>query len=177
MSSAKKNAASVLPPPAAPIPAKSTESAAKTEAIDVANPDKSVIDMDILGQLLEMDDDDEHSFSKPLVEEYLEQAGVTLDQMVESLANKKDDKAAELLFLSDKGHFLKGSSAALGVIKVRDSCEALQNLGRKKDAAGSSEISEDKAWTECTKLIPALQEQHAQAKKWLVALIGLETSS
>ena len=31
--------------------------------------------------------------------------------------------------MSEKGHFLKGSSAAIGLIKVKEWCEEIQNLG------------------------------------------------
>jgi osomolarity two-component system, phosphorelay intermediate protein YPD1 len=39
--------------------------------------------------------------------------------------------------LSQLGHFLKGSSATLGLIKVRDSCEKIQNYGANKDETGN----------------------------------------
>ena len=39
--------------------------------------------------------------------------------------------------LSDKGHFLKGSSATLGFTKIKDECEKIQNYGRKKDETGT----------------------------------------
>ena len=40
--------------------------------------------------------------------------------------------------LSALGHFLKGSSATLGLTKVKDSCEKIQNFGAGKDAEGLS---------------------------------------
>jgi len=180
---------SKLPPPAAAIPAHQKKAdpvspvkdskvaeakpaaSKKEEPLDVNNPDKTVIDMDILGQLLEMDDDEEHSFSKPLVQEYLEQADATLEEMEQKV---KDGQSKDNLeWLSGKGHFLKGSSAALGAIQVRDSCESLQNLGKEKNAAGSSDISADAAWKEIESLMPALKKQHILATKWLKALCSL----
>lgn len=38
--------------------------------------------------------------------------------------------------LSSLGHFLKGSSATLGLTKVKDSCEKIQHYGAHKDDAG-----------------------------------------
>ena len=39
--------------------------------------------------------------------------------------------------LSSLGHFLKGSSATLGLVKVRDSCEKIQHYGARKDEIGN----------------------------------------
>lgn len=48
--------------------------------------------------------------------------------------NEKDlDKLSEL------GHFLKGSSATLGLIKVRDGCEKIQRYGKQENLDGSPE--------------------------------------
>ncbi|KKZ67389.1 osomolarity two-component system, phosphorelay intermediate protein YPD1, partial [[Emmonsia] crescens] len=35
------------------------------------------------------------------------------------------------------GHFLKGSSATLGLTKVKEACEKIQNLGAGKDESGT----------------------------------------
>lgn len=39
--------------------------------------------------------------------------------------------------LSQLGHFLKGSSATLGLTKVKDSCEKIQHFGAQKDETGA----------------------------------------
>lgn len=46
--------------------------------------------------------------------------------------------------LSQLGHFLKGSSATLGLTKVKDSCEKIQNFGAQKDETGTKEEPDDK---------------------------------
>ena len=38
--------------------------------------------------------------------------------------------------LSQLGHFLKGSSATLGLTKVKDHCEKIQHFGAGKDETG-----------------------------------------
>ncbi len=43
--------------------------------------------------------------------------------------------------LSALGHFLKGSSATLGLTKVKDSCEKIQHYGLQKDEHGT--VDED----------------------------------
>jgi len=41
--------------------------------------------------------------------------------------------------LSALGHFLKGSSATLGLTKVKDSCEKIQHFGAHKDETGTKD--------------------------------------
>jgi len=46
-------------------------------------------------------------------------------------------EACDLDKLSSLGHFLKGSSATLGLTKVKDSCEKIQHYGARQDEAGN----------------------------------------
>ena len=45
--------------------------------------------------------------------------------------------------LSSLGHFLKGSSATLGLTKVKDSCEKIQHYGAHKDESGTVDEVDD----------------------------------
>jgi len=91
-----------------------------------STPSDSIIDHGIFDQLLQMDDDDDREFSKSIVWNYFEQAETTFKEMEDSIKQK------DLPTLSAKGHFLKGSSAALGIEKVKQACEQIQNYGAKK---------------------------------------------
>ncbi|CAD6888918.1 unnamed protein product [Tilletia controversa] len=162
------------PAPAAPAPAEPS-SAAATAALQQAHYAQygpgdlqgllpEVIDSDIFAQLLEMDDDedeDEHEFSKGIVWNYFEQAESTFDKMDEALAT------SDLGELSTLGHFLKGSSAAVGVNKVRDSCECMQQYGKMHDADGISQLSQQEA---VEKLTSALREVKVQYKEAEIVL-------
>ena len=53
---------------------------------------------------------------------------------------RKEKNFAEL---SSQGHFLKGSSATLGITKVKDSCEKIQHLGARKDESGNPSNESD----------------------------------
>ena len=64
----------------------------------------------------------------------------------------------DLAQLSALGHFLKGSSATLGLTKVKDSCEKIQNFGALKDAEGI------KSEPDVEKCLKACKETIAQAK-------------
>lgn len=88
------------------------------------------IDQVTFEQILEMDDDGESSFSQDIVWKFFEQAESTFEKMEECLGSR------DLNQLSQLGHFLKGSSATLGLTKVKDSCEKIQNFGSHLDATG-----------------------------------------
>ncbi len=47
--------------------------------------------------------------------------------------------SSDLPKLSDLGHFLKGSSAALGFVKVKDHCQVIQQYGKKQTLEGAPE--------------------------------------
>lgn len=53
-------------------------------------------------------------------------------------------EAKDLDQLSSLGHFLKGSSATLGMTKVKDSCEKIQHLGARMDETGTVPEPDDK---------------------------------
>lgn len=105
-----------------------------------AMPPSDVIDWATFSQILEMDEDeDDREFSKSIVTNYFEQAESTFTEMETALA------AGNLEELSSLGHFLKGSSAALGLTKVKNSCEKIQHLGSRKDETGTVDIDDSAA--------------------------------
>ncbi|KAL8850421.1 MAG: hypothetical protein Q9221_004653 [Calogaya cf. arnoldii] len=93
------------------------------------------IDAVTFEQILEMDDDEEErEFSKSIVFGFFEQAEATFIKMDASLESK------DVGSLSALGHFLKGSSATLGLTKVKDACEKIQHYGAYKDETGTTEV-------------------------------------
>lgn len=95
------------------------------------------IDNETFGQIYEMDEDDDHSFSLQIVREFFEQAYDTFQEM-DQLLTKED-----LGTLSERGHYLKGSSATLGLVKVKDSCEAIQRFGKMENLEGGKVDDEE----------------------------------
>jgi len=125
--------------------------------------------METFNQILELDEDeDTHDFSQPMVWEYFEQAEKTFNEM--DIALKKRD----LDGLSSLGHFLKGSSAALGLSRVQDSCERIQHLGHLQD--GETEIEEGEALAKIMKMIRRVRTQYSEAKSWLIDFFGEEVA-
>ena len=113
-----------------------------------------------------MDDDEDKEFSKSIVYNYFEQAKTTFTDM---------DKAFDthdLQALSRLGHFLKGSSAALGLSKVKISCEMIQNHGNSYDAAGKEVISKDEAFMRIKDLLSSVKQQYQEAETFLRRYYG-----
>jgi len=114
-------------------------------------------------QILEMDDDeDEREFSKSIVFGFFEQAEQTFKKMDDAL------KVGDLSTLSSLGHFLKGSSATLGLTKVKDSCEKIQHYGQKKDEDGTAdEPDETKCLAKIKDALVIVKEEYAEVEKVL----------
>ncbi|KAJ5317158.1 hypothetical protein PENANT_c029G10468 [Penicillium antarcticum] len=107
---------------------------------------KEILDESTFEQILEMDDDEEdRDFSKSIVYGFFEQAENTFKKMEKELADKNLNE------LSALGHFLKGSSATLGLIKVKDGCEKIQHFGASKDETGTIDEPDNEVSLEAIK--------------------------
>lgn len=69
--------------------------------------------------------------------------------------------------LSSLGHFLKGSSAALGVSKVKDSCEKMQHYGNMRDEETGTNLSQEEALQRIQDLLREVEEDYEEAAEWL----------
>lgn len=79
-----------------------------------------------------------------------------------------NSKEKDLATLSSLGHFLKGSSATLGLTKVKDSCEKIQHYGQMKDEAGTTdETDEDKCLEKVKETLAAVRIEYAEVEKVL----------
>ncbi|KAK0386839.1 hypothetical protein NLU13_5152 [Sarocladium strictum] len=102
-----------------------------------------VLDMNTFEQILEMDEEGDNEFSSSIVDGFLDQAEETFVSMDKALEEEQLEE------LSSLGHFLKGSSATLGLVKIRDGCENIQRYGKMENTDGSPLTDADK----CLKLI------------------------
>ncbi|KAK5116362.1 hypothetical protein LTR62_007909 [Meristemomyces frigidus] len=144
---------------------------AATQSQDVRSEDGSVgfadfgdsIDSTTFEQILEMDDDeDEREFSKSIVYDFFAQADTTFSKMDENLKKK------DLAQLSALGHFLKGSSATLGLTKVKDSCEKIQHFGAHKDETGTKDEEDDEVClANCKRTIEQAKGEFTEAEEKL----------
>jgi len=108
------------------------------------------LDQSTFEQILEMDDDREREFSRSIVYGFFDQAESTFVKMEKAISVK------DLTELSQLGHFLKGSSATLGLTKVKDACEKIQHFGAGKDESGTVDEPDEKA--SLSKIKKALSE-------------------
>ncbi|KAG9315577.1 histidine-phosphotransfer domain HPT domain-containing protein [Chiua virens] len=120
-----------------------------------------VVDEEVFSQILELDDGDNQEFSQGMVDEYLKQAQSTVKLMDDCFTKH------ELTQLGKHGHFLKGSSAALGVVQLQEICEKIQHLGNRMDPDTEVKISAEEAFAKIKPLLARLKEEHAIAAKYL----------
>ncbi|USW46705.1 Putative histidine-containing phosphotransfer protein 1-5/Phosphorelay intermediate protein YPD1 [Septoria linicola] len=131
-----------------------------------------LIDQATFEQILEMDDDEEErEFSKSIVYDFFEQAHTTFENMHKKLEEKDLDQ------LSALGHFLKGSSATLGLTKVKDSCEKIQHFGARKDETGNKDVDDDKqSLKSCETSIKQAEKDFTEAEALLRKFYREESS-
>jgi len=120
-----------------------------------------IIDMDTFRQILDLDEEGDHEFSLSMVEEYFKQAEETFRKLDK---NFKDKNLSEL---STLGHFLKGSSAAIGLEKVQKSCEKIQHYGVKRDEETKEDLKSEDALDKIKNQLLQLKEEYAEAKQSL----------
>ncbi|KAL7746542.1 Phosphorelay intermediate protein [Sorochytrium milnesiophthora] len=132
--------------------------------MDLSGLPADVIDTAIFGQLVEMDD--EARFSEGLIQNFFEQAETSLRDMDKALA------ANDLDQLSRLGHFLKGSSAALGLVKLKSAFEKVQYLGGSKDETGTEPISATDAIQRIATQMDNVKKGLAEAQSVFKSLYG-----
>ena len=65
------------------------------------------------------------------------------------------------------GHFLKGSSATLGLTKVKDSCEKIQRYGKKENIDGTPQTDEELCLSRITETLKTVKTEYADVEKTL----------
>lgn len=72
-----------------------------------------------------------------------------------------------LIELSKLGHFLKGSSAAIGLGKVQASCQKIQHYGDQRDEEAKKDLEPEEALDKITNQLAQLREEYIEAKQTL----------
>lgn len=119
------------------------------------------IDNETFGQVYAMDEDDDHEFSLEIVTEFFEQADDTFTKMDAALDEE------DLEELSNLGHYLKGSSATLGLVKVKDSCEKIQRYGKMEELDGSPQPDEQLCLNRIKKAIEQVKVEYKRVERTL----------
>jgi len=139
--------------------------------------------MDTFHQILDLDEDDTYEFSWGMAWAYFSQAKTTFEEMNEALcvflspfsppnifystAFHHFRARKDLAKLSSLGHFLKGSSAALGVSRVQASCEKIQHYGQLRDEELGTDLSVQEANEKIKHLLVVVQADYRVAEQWL----------
>ena len=95
---------------------------------------------------------------------YQPSQGESLNSRFQFLSRIKD-----LATLSSRGHFLKGSSAALGVQKVQASCEKIQHYGQLRDEEKETDLTEAEALEKIGSLFGTVKSEYGMAESALKA--------
>jgi len=120
------------------------------------------IDEETFNQIVELDeDDDTYDFSWGMASAYFSQVKSTFEEMNQALAQH------DLPKLSNLGHFLKGSSAALGVTRVQASCEKIQHYGLLRDEELGIDLTPQEATEKIKRLLVQAQADYKVAEEWL----------
>lgn len=99
---------------------------------------QSIINLKNFCQLTEFDEDDS-DFTRGIADEFYDQAEATLTEIRDAF--KKDD----LVLVSHRAHFLKGSSGQLGLIKLQNACNNMQYYGKLRDEELDKDLSKEEA--------------------------------
>jgi osomolarity two-component system, phosphorelay intermediate protein YPD1 len=76
-------------------------------------------------------------------------------------------KEGDLPKLASLGHYLKGSSATLGMVKVRDGCEKIQRYGKNENLDGSAEPDDVVCLTRITEALDGVKQDYKAVEKKL----------
>jgi osomolarity two-component system, phosphorelay intermediate protein YPD1 len=83
------------------------------------------------------------------------------------LTDPRHSESRDFKTLSELGHFLKGSSATLGLTKVKDSCEKIQHYGQKKDETGTKNITDEEGLEKLKTTIEQAKKEFQDVEKVL----------
>ncbi|KAJ1941265.1 Phosphorelay intermediate protein [Kickxella alabastrina] len=125
--------------------------------------DNDILDLDAFNQLLSMDDEDDedHEFSRDIINNYFDQTRTTFADM------DKAFRAKDLSKLSSLGHFLKGSSATIGIKKVQECCKHIQYLGKLQGAEGEGTVDKEEALRLIECELRTGKEEYQKAEEFL----------
>lgn len=82
---------------------------------------------------------------------------------------KSSSAARDLRKLSELGHYLKGSSATLGLVKVKDHCEKIQRYGKHENLDGTPLPDDDECLRRITEALASARSDFERAEALLTA--------
>ncbi|OAQ87427.1 hpt domain-containing protein [Purpureocillium lilacinum] len=130
------------------------------------------VDMNTFNQIAEIDDSGNSSFCISLYFDFFGQAEDTFKSMRSALDIQDYDR------LSSLAHYIKGSSATVGLFKIHDGCERIERFSKQRD--GSTVVSPQDAQQSTSQIrdvLVALQEHNKRAEHALRRHFGMKTEA
>ncbi|KAI2695839.1 hypothetical protein CBS147332_9224 [Penicillium roqueforti] len=122
------------------------------------------VDYSVFCQILEMDDDpDDREFSTSICYGFFEQAEETFERMGLAITE------GELRQINELAHFLKNSSATIGIVKVQKGCEKIQHYGMNEDLDGSPEPNSELCLRRIVEALEDVKADYSYAERKIKA--------
>lgn len=124
--------------------------------------DPNIISADLFDNVLMLDvQRNDHNDSYGVIKTFLQQVDETIVEFDQLFNQKKMED------LSRRGHFLKGSSATLGIKKIRLDCEKIQHYASYKDLDGTRALTSPEAESMLETVLSELKDHWAEARRHL----------
>ncbi|UNI16787.1 Phosphorelay intermediate protein [Purpureocillium takamizusanense] len=136
---------------------------------------KDEVDMTTFNQIAEIDDSGNSSFCISLYFDFFGQAEDTFKSMRSALDVQDYDR------LSSLAHYIKGSSATVGLFKIHDGCERIERFSKQRVGGGAVTSPQDAQQQQSTRqirdVLAALQEHNKRAEGAFRRHFGMKTEA
>ncbi|KAL6708078.1 Phosphorelay intermediate protein [Coniothyrium glycines] len=121
--------------------------------------DPSIIDMRTFSQILEMDDGEVRDFSREIVSDFIHSFTFWNKSIDEAIHNDS------LKSLKALGSEFGGSARTLGLVKISDTANKIENLASKKDEFGQKPLEdEDEIMRRIVDQVERIKVHHEEAE-------------
>ncbi|KAJ6444931.1 hpt domain-containing protein [Purpureocillium lavendulum] len=131
------------------------------------------VDMNTFNQIAEIDDSGNSSFCISLYFDFFGQAEDTFKSMRSAL------DIQDFARLSSLAHYIKGSSATVGLFKIHDGCERIERFSKQRDGGVGALQQQDpqQSSSQIRDVLAALQEHNKRAEGALRRHFGMKTEA
>ncbi|KAI6765489.1 hypothetical protein HG530_006559 [Fusarium avenaceum] len=139
------------------------------QTIDVLLEFPDLIDIDKFSQILEMDDDGDRGYSSSICEAWMEEVEAGFARLEQAINSAEFDK------ISTYARDRRGTSEALGAIKVSNTFKDLQQLGEREDPTGGGKLDDETALQKAADLLREGREDYKETAALIEKALGVDT--